>query len=285
MFKNCATVAAAVSLALASLTASALPTLGTFRVNFGEGTTLDENFGQTWVDNVLVTPPQYACGRRLYNVDLLVWIAVGNGKSGLNPDTDIDVWLPRPNCPTPNGIVVEDSATNVDFLPPDPYTFPLEFVQLETFYGSRWIDKDGLLKPLGGAQLPYTSKLAQWAALPAQILALKAQIVDPASQSRAYVLAQQYQADVAELAVEFAGRVAERRRTDLPDREASLREMEDGATRELTTADAQLAAAARYARATMYAQAYVAADLAHAAMRDATTYLNEAEGLISTATQ
>lgn len=280
MFKKYAILALAVSLGLGSLPAAAA--LKTFRAGYGEGTTLDENFGKTWVDGVLVTPPDYACGRRLYDADALTWIAFGGAKKGSNPDSTVDVWLPRPNCINKTQIIVEKNSNGNDYLPPNPNTFPLEFVELETFGSSRWIDRDGKIKPMTFPQLPYTIKVAQWAALPAQLVALKAQIIDPDTQSRAYFIAQQQEAVVRDLASDLDGRVALRRRTALPDRETALRQVEDAALARLSFAGTQLAVAARYAQSAMYAEAYVAADLAGTAMDEATAYVGEAEELVST---
>ncbi|WP_257386728.1 hypothetical protein [Tahibacter caeni] len=254
-------------------------------VGYGEGTTLDPDFGRTWINgNTLeVIPPAYACGRRIYEADQLTWIAFTHDESGVNPDQTVDVWLPRSGCPYPSSIVIERNAgEKADYLPPNPYTFPLEYALLETFHGSRWIDKFGNTKPLSVPQLPYTIKTATFQGMPAQLGNLKAQLVDGALQPRAYVLAQQLQTDAAELSGDLSARVALRRRTDLPDREAALRFVEDAASAQLAAVDGQLAAATRYARAGQYAEAYRAADLALAAMNAATGYVGEAEGLIDT---
>jgi len=216
-------------------------------VGYGEGTTLDPDFGRTWINGnaMEVIPPAYACGRRIYSAGTLTWIAFTHQKSGLNPDQTVDVWLPRAGCPYPTAIVVERNAGNKDdYLPPNPNSFPLEYVELETFHGSRWIDKFGQIKPLTIPQLPYTVNVAKFVGMPQQIGTLKAQLVDSALQLL-------------------------RRRTDLPDREAALRFVEDAAAAQLNTVDGQLATAARYARSGQYAEAYRAADLALAAMQAA----------------
>lgn len=254
-------------------------------VGYGEGTTMDPNFGRTWINGnaMEVIPPAYACGRRIYSAGTLTWIAFTHQKSGLNPDQTVDVWLPRAGCPYPTAIVVERNAGNKDdYLPPNPNSFPLEYVELETFHGSRWIDKFGQIKPLTIPQLPYTINVAKFVGMPQQIGTLKAQLVDSALQPRAFALAQQLQADAAELAGDLAARTALRRRTDLPDREAALRFVEDAATARLNTVDGQLATATRYARSGQYAEAYRAADLALAAMQAASGYVAEADGLIDT---
>jgi hypothetical protein len=280
MFKKYAMLAVAISLGLGSLSAAAVD-LKSFRVGYGEGTTLDENFGKTWANGVAVTPPDYACGRRVQDVGLLTWIAFGGAKVGKNPYVTIDVWLPRPNCTNKTQIIVEKNGDGADYQPPNPNTFPLEYVELETYGSSRWIDKDGKVKPLNIPQLPYTIKQAQWAGMPAQLGALKAQIIDPATQSRAYFVAQQRAAEVNELAGDLDGRIALRRRTSLPDRESALRQAEDAASMQVATAATQLAVAARYAQSARYAEAYVATDVAAAAMNQADAYVTEAEELVS----
>ena len=281
MFKKYAMLAVAVSLGLGSLSATAVE-LKTFRVGYGEGTILDENFGKTWANGMPVTPPDYACGRRVYDVRELAWMAFNNDKLGSNPDFTIDIWLPRPNCPNKTQIILEENSNGDDILPPDPQLFPLEFVELESFVHSRWIDRYGKVKPLSVPQLPYTIKVAQWAGMPAQIGTLKAQIIDPETQSRAYFIAQQRAAEVRELAADLNSRIALRRRTALADRENALRQVEDAAAARLSTVAAQLTMAARQAQSARYAEAYVAADLASTALGEAQTYVSEAEELVST---
>lgn len=281
MFKKYAMLAVAVSLGLGSLSATAAE-LKTFRVGYGEGTVLDENFGKTWANGVAVTPPDYACGRRVYDAGLLTWMSFNDTKKALHPDVTVDIWLPRPNCSNKTQIIVEKNGEGTDYLPPNPQTFPLEFVELETWGSSRWIDRYGNIKPMTVPQLPYTIKLAQWAGMPAQINALKAQIIDPDTQSRAYFIAQQQETEVRGLASDLAGRVALRRRSAMPDRETALRQAEDAAAARLSTVATQLAVAARYAQSARYAEAYVGADLAGAAMIEAQAYVTEAEELVST---
>ncbi len=271
-------------LGAAALSGTAFAGSSSLRVGYGEGTPLDPDFGKVWINEspLEIVPPSYACGRRIFDADLLTWIAFGGAKSGVNPDQTVDVWLPRSGCPYPNDIVIERNADGQNYLPPNPNNFPLQYALLETFHGSRWIDKYGKTKPLSLPQLPYTIRTATFQGLPAQLTTLKAQLADGALQARAYGLAQQLQTDAADLAGDLAARVALRRRTDLPDREVALRFVEDAAGTQLAAVDGQLAAATRYARSGQYAEAYRAADLALVAMNAATGYVGEAEALIDT---
>lgn len=283
MFNKTLLVSAMLLAAAAGGTAAAAGT-SSLLVGYGEGTTLDPDFGRTWINGntMEVIPPAYACGRRIYEADALTWIAFTHDQSGINPDQTVDVWLPRAGCPYPTSIVVERNTDKADYLPPNPNTFPLEYVLLETFYGSRWIDKFGKIKPLQIPQLPYTINVAKFVGMPQQIGVLKAQLVDSALQPRAYAFAQQLQTDAAELAGDLAARTALRRRTDLPDREIALRFVEDAAATQLNTVNGQLATATRYARSGQYAEAYRATDLALTAMQAASGYVAEADGLIDT---
>lgn len=234
--------------------------------------TNEHMLGDIDINGALQQPPNYACGMRFSKPYRLNWIDYDPIKTGVDLDQGIDVWLPRPNCGV-NGILIKGRVDNHVYNPP----VEIKKAEIQTLHSGRWFDKDGNVKPYTIPNLPLQSNVAKWAAMPDVVAALKAQIVDPREQSRAYAAAERQQTEVAALATDLANQIALRRRTNLQELETYVRGVENAATDKLSFADTQLAIAARYARSAMYADAYLAADLARTALVDADAFVKAAQ--------
>ena len=239
---------------------------------------LDVPHGSMLINGKKLLPPNYACGMRFYDPDRLNWVDYSYSKKGFDLDGAVDVWLPLPNCPK-NDIVIERSTDDQVFTVPN--NFDVKFAEIETSPAGRWFNKNGdVPKAPGIPNLPLKANVAKWAGMALALAALKDQIVDTGTQQRAYVAAQQSQSDVVELASDLAGKIAQRRRSDLPDREASVRDLEDAATTKLSFAATKLATAVRQARSAMYSDAFLSTDLARTAIIDASMLIDAAQAAI-----
>jgi hypothetical protein len=197
-------------------------------------TLLDVAPGDITLGNSKLTPPAFACGMRINLPAYWDWSDTsGNG----NFSKDVFVWIPKAGCPYPNDIVVEYTDHSQTFS----YKVGNEYRSIFTNYGKNWVNAQGKVPSCGCVpNFPYKISGAKWASLDPDFDRLKADLRNPAQPTRALVETRTLLATLSSLATEAAGRVELRRRTNLPDREAAVRSLEDAALRKLAVAQAHM---------------------------------------------
>lgn len=195
------------------------------------------NYGDIAAGNTKLIPPSYACALRFTMPSYYRWVGTPPYVAG-DFYKDVHVWIPKPGCPY-NTIRVEYRDQSQLFSP--PANVDLGWLGISTNYAVHWVNAQGKIPACNCIpNFPIKSNAAQWAALPLAFDDIKAQLRDPNQQTAAAVAIRTLRTEVDRLGAELDARIAERRRTRLPDRETSVRSLEDAASRHMATASVHL---------------------------------------------
>lgn len=223
--------------------------------------------------------PAWSCGLRVRMPSYYRWVKQVPFTQTPSADLyqDVHVWMPGAGCPyNTTTVKLRDGSQTLSF------PGNRDFLGITGYYGTSWIDKDGKVPACNCMpNFPIKANTISWHVAPHAFADLKAMLVDPANQGRSLSGLDDLQAQVGALSSEFSGRVAERRRTDLGDREASVRSLEDQATTQLATASRTLALCRSYAGRAQYTTAHLHCDAAQGAFASASDLADRVQEAIA----
>lgn len=221
-------------------------------------------------------PPVGACGLRVISPNSYAWID-SNGnvveddgvqQSG-TPALDVIIWVDAPNC-SHSFSVAESNGT-------DPLELPdvgAVYIALDGSEGAYWVNDEGChVNGCGGVE-PASDDEAiapsdSWSlAMGWAFKAVSAGVLDPRRQPRAFIAIATLSRQTAQLQSLLQQQIGERRRFPVGVIEASVRSLEDAATRALSAARSSVAACETRARLRAYADAFVACTLAGQQLED-----------------
>lgn len=231
MIKSIFASAVGLGLALTSLAASA-----EYKVWYDDNINGFYEYGAISAGNTKLVPPAWACGMRFTNPDYYRWVGDIPYVSG-DFTRNVHVWIPKPGCPQPAQILIEYQDHSRTFSPaPNTHYFGIT-----THAAANWINAQGKI-PACNCLPNFDYKVASpsWKVLPLSFDDVKAQVLDPNRRSTAHIALRALRNEVDRLGTELEGQIALRRRTNLPDREASVRALEDGAARHIALATIHL---------------------------------------------
>lgn len=224
----------ALGLAGAACTASA-----EYKVWYNDNVYGTFNYGDIAAGNTKLIPPSYACALRFVDPDPgnYRWVGTPPYVSGTF-NKSVHVWFPKPGCPY-NQIRVEYQDGSHVFA--QPGNVDLGWLGISTSKAVHWVTSQGKIPSCGCIpNFPIKTNAAQWAALPLAFDDIKAMLRNPNQQTAAAIAIRTLRTEVDRLGAELDARIAERRRTRLPDRETSVRSLEDAASRHMAEASVHL---------------------------------------------
>ena len=274
-------------LTMAVLGVSAHGTVEAYRVWYYDDLFNTYDTGDFSVGWVKVVPPWWACSVKIYYPDHGSWI--GDNEvilDSVDMDPHVKVSLPRPGCPidgaaTPenSGIVVRQNNVEIPFVSGTHY---LEITGNEDF-AFNWLDENGSNHACGfGCVTPpagfkyVKAKYSQLDGLGRTFDGQRTMLLLPAVQN-VLEAAARMKTTLAGLDAEVRGQIAIRRRSNLGEREAGVRALEDSALARLSEAGWRIAELDSYAAQQNLANAYVSADLGSESIAAASELLRAAE--------
>ena len=248
------------------LALSAQPASGEYRAWYAPWDNVGQfEEGDVSEDQTKMIPPVGACGLRLGSPDYYRWTD-GDGNTvedddNLNPGNfteDVIIWVDAPNCW--HSFSVEQLGGPDPELPDDGAVY----IGIGGSNGAYWVDDDGChLSGCGGVDPAVddeaTAPSDYWSlAAVSAFKAVNAGVIDPQRQPRAVTAIATLSRQTAQLQPLLQQQIAERRRAPLGVLEASVRSLEDAATRSLTAARSSVAMCETRARQGAYTDAFVA---------------------------
>ena len=255
-------------LTLSALVMSAAPAAADYRAWFADWDYIgDFQPGDISDDLVEMDPPAGACGFRITDPSYYRWTDdVGNTVTSHDLYGDVIIWIDEPGCPHPFSVRYAD----------DSHTFGLPgggavAMEISTNYSAYWVNENGYYLVTCGDLCDGPDKFTVeppediWPLLTVSAFkAVSASIADPRRQSATIAAIGGLSRQVAELQTLLQKQIAERRRTPVAGIEASLRGLEDAASRALAAARAAASPCEAHARRGAYADAFVACTAAGA---------------------
>jgi hypothetical protein len=253
--------------ALVVLVLAASPASAGYRAWYGQGGTVGQFVsGDVSEDQTKMIPPPGACGLKMISPSSYRWADgdentvqddYGNDESGPVP-IDAIIWVENAGCTRP---------FSVNYSPGNPIDFPengAAFIEILDSDGAHWVNEEGChLTGCGGVDPGADDEAIQpghyWSlAVVSAFKAVTPSVIDPRRQPRAVTAIGALSHDVAQLQPVLQNLIADRRRLPLGVVEASVRGLEDAATKALTSARSSVAACETRARQGAYADAFIA---------------------------
>lgn len=264
---------------------SASPAFASYRAWYAPGDDIGQfETGDVSEDETKLIPPVGACGFRMISPNSFRWVS-SDGNTVVDDDglyesgpivLDAIIWLGHPGCSQPFSTVI-DSGDTLEL--PEAGALYLEIDGAE---GAYWVGDDGChVTGCGGVDGPDDEAIAPpkyWlVSVVSAFKAVSASIVDPSRQPQAFTAVATLAQDVVELQPRLRNLIADRRRSPLGVLEASVRSLEDAATKALTAARSSVATCETRTRQRAYSDAFVAC-------MTAGRYVEHSTALIRTAT-
>jgi hypothetical protein len=233
--------------------------------------------GDVSIGNELLTPPAWACSIKLYDPSYYRW--VGEYHNTLESDDlyhDVTVRLPRPGCPS-NAVVVEDGDDVI------PFELGAHFLEISSHYNYVWLDEDGSNHACGfgcatlAEDFIYRLYDHEIFAFEQAIGGIKSTLLATSRQPTAREGLAAATVQLKALDTAIRKQVATRRRTNLGDRETSIRALEDAALRNLSETARRLAECDADAAQFKYGNAFIAGDRATTSIESVRQLLLAAE--------
>jgi hypothetical protein len=208
-----------------------------------------------------MSPPAEACGLRITDPSYYAWTNdVDAVIASHDLYQDVIIWIDNPGADCPRSFSVTKADLSTTYSPPNGGAASME---IHTNYGAYWVNKNGYyLYTCGNCVGPdeFTVPAEDiWSLMTVSAFAnAGGAILDPRRQSRALTAVAALSPRVAQLQTFLKNRITNRRRTALPGQEASVRSLEDAATRALATARKKTNSCASLVQSGLYADAFAA---------------------------
>jgi hypothetical protein len=208
-----------------------------------------------------MTPPAEACGLRVTNPSYYAWTNDVDGVVASHDlYQDVIIWIDNPGADCSRSFSVTKADLSATYLPPGGGAVSME---IHTNHGAYWVNKNGYyLYTCGNCAGPGQFTVPAddvWSLMAVSAFAnAGGALLDPRRQSRALTDVAALAPRVEQLQTFLKNRIANRRRTPLVGQEASVRGLEDAATRALAAARKQADTCASLARSGLYLEAFTA---------------------------
>ena len=222
--------------------------------------------GDVSEDQTKMIPPAGACGLRLISPNTYRW-SDSDGNTVEDDDNDnpgnligdVIIWVDAPNCWRSFSVAQSNGSDTLE-LPDDGAAY----IEIHDSDGAYWVNDAGChLTGCGGVEpgpddeaIPPSD---HWSvATLSAFKAVSAGVIDPRRQPRAVTAIATLSSQTAHLQPLLQQLITERRRSSLGVIEASVRGLEDAATRALSAARSSVATCETRARQRAYGDAFVA---------------------------
>jgi hypothetical protein len=261
-----ATATVMTTLCLSALVLSATPAAAEYRAWFSawdyvgdfQSGDISEGFSE-------MSPPADACGLRVTDPSYYAWTNDVDGVVASHDlYQDVIIWIDNPGADCDRSFSVTKADLSTTYSPPNGGAVSME---IHTNYGAHWVNKNGYyLYTCGNCVGPDQFTIPAddvWTLMTVSAFAdAGGAILDPRRQSRAFTAVAPLSLRVGQLQTFLKNRIANRRRTTLEGQEASVRSLEDAATRTLAAARKKVDSCATLVQSGAYLDAFTACSTA-----------------------